>query len=182
MAVLPWIQLAAALASAVAAVLLGRSLKARDLASRELTPLRIREFFQRSRGDLRAWCALLEAEAERRAPLLEGLEGEAWAQAEERLGRIGLELRRLHHQCDYPDLFLVRAPRVEPAAVDRLASDYEALCGLLGGRPDPRAASLARAVRADHAYALDQNTLFSDQVFLRGASQADGWERPDNGE
>lgn len=189
MVALAWIQLAAALACVLAAGLLVRQRSsermAADLAGRELTPLRIREFFQTTRKELRAYCALLEATQAEAERALAGLDPERREALAGRLRPVQAELKRIHNQCDYPDLLLVRFPRVEPEAIARLDEHLEAIQGQLSLPPSAEARRLSASLKANYKYGLDQNTLFSDHVFSRGAGPSDPrdtWVRPENGE
>lgn len=175
MLALAWIQLAAALASALAAwfLLKSRSKPAQDLDARELTPLRIREFFQRTRKEIRAYCALLEETRDHAEKALAALDAELAGQVPppaqaaarraalaESLRPVQAELKRIRHQCDYPDLFLVKFPRLEPEAVAKLEARHESLRGQLSLPPAPRPAGFRRPSARTTSTALTKTRSF----------------------
>jgi hypothetical protein len=220
MSPLQWIQVIAALASALAAGLVWAlrrpsslpsellAAKEAELAAlrgeldalRELAPIKIREFFLTTRRHLRDYCALLQRtyddarrELARCDADLAKRQGEgSWDAGATRALVLRREelaaavqnlrggLRELQHQCEYPDNIIVKLPAVNPASVAYLT----ALCLELGA-PGEALSPLTAALTEAFKYRLDENTLFSNQHFIRPvdeAGRAEVWQRPDNGE
>jgi hypothetical protein len=159
------------------------------LTLRELTPIKIREFLMEHRRQLRDFSLALENACQ---SARETLEDPAIAAPEAAARRAALlavtrgmqpHLRELQHQCEFPEDFRIRLARMAPDVIQQLSEAYLELARLLPLAGTAQVQELSARIVQSGRYRLDENTLFSDQLFTRSPGDpAGGWQRPDNGE
>jgi hypothetical protein len=92
-------------------------------------------------------------------------------------------MRELQHQCEFPEDFRIRLARMAPDVIQQLGEAHLELARLLPLAGTAQVQELSARIVQSGRYRLDENTLFSDQLFTRSPGDpAGGWQRPDNGE